>query len=681
MKLKRYNNFIGLEKLNENLDKSRKFLKERFLLNKVASQLGFIDNELQYKIKDGQKKTIVMSDFTPEQQQEIKSKLRETRLSDDEIRNIEKDPEFVKLKELLEQNMGFLYNFVYMYFVEMTPFNEIENLYKEILEYKPILDRLADIREVGKKFDANFIDTSIPNSKEHRTNSEILADGIERLKEYKLVKKIVDTLPRKLRQSYLDAPDMLKDEMANIAKAFDNLPDEPTKEIDPLTKKPISKKERIWKNFFGEMKVDNDATLPNGSENPNFGKLVYKSRLKRFEEVSNPIREFLKAAKLHIESSLSDGYTERIEKIDKCNDRFGVMGCEVILNEGGIMIVQVNSYSANQFLNSHCNHCIVNYASYWDQYLGDYNKQYYIYNFNLSPMDDLSTIGVTIKPDRTWASGACQSLRNNGIGHKFKSMLKEWEREYKIDTDLFKALEPMTQEEIKKRERAKAAEREIVKKGLTIEEIKKYVTEEGASINKDNAKALVNAVEDDDIDKVKLCLSLGANPNLAKGSESAISKAKNIEMIKLLVTYGSDLTGDLYTNILGSDTDSLEYCLRAGLDPNFSSSMPLRRVSRGSWEDKNNIGKSYLEAFKILLKYKASLINENGKVMIVKWASDYARKDIIDYLMEEGYTEYIKEEDIDESIEWLRHSRKLNAEIRDDMIEYLIEKRKILFKK
>jgi len=672
MILKRYSDFLNIKPVNENLDKSKKFLKERDLLKRAAKDLGFIDDDLAWKLKEGEKKTLLISDFTPEQQEKLRQKLRGMKLSQDQVKELEKDSEFLKLREILKSNIGYLYNFVYMYYVEMTPLNEIETMYNDILEHKNLLDRFKNIPEVGKKFDINFIDTSIPNEKEHRTNAEILADGLEKLKEYRIVKKIVDTLPRKLKKSYQNAPPLMREQMVDIAKAFENLPED-------MTPDGITKKERIWKNFFGEMKLDNDEFLPNGNPNPNFGKKVFKSRLKRFEEMSNPIREFLKAAKAHLDASLSDGYSERLEKIDKCNDKFGVMGCEIMYHSGGIMIVQVNSWAANQFLNSHSNHCIVNYQSYWDSYLGDYNKQYYIYNFNISSMEDLSTIGVTITPERSWPSGGCQSMRNNSIGGRFKRILKDWEEEYEIDEDLFNLLEPMTQEEIEKRERAKKASREIVKKGITIDQIKQYVTEDGADINKDKARALINAVEENDIEKAKLCLSLGASPNLATGSESAISKAENLDMIKLLVTYGSDITGEVFNNIL-HDSDALEYCLRAGLDPNFGNSMPFRKVSKGSWRSKNDMGESYFEAFKLLLKY-GGVIVKDGRNALLNWACEYNRVDILEHAKENGHFDelppiYCSQSEqmisqYEHAKRWMGHARRINEEAKQEMFAYL----------
>lgn len=669
MRLKSYNDFIQIRPINENLDKSKKFLKQRVILQNTAKDLGYIDDDLAYKMKEDEVKTLTLNDFTPDQQREIKYKMRSFKLSDDEIRNIERDPEFLKLRELFEQNIGYLYPFVYMYYVEKIPFNEIENLYRDVLDYKSTLDQFKTMPEVGKKFDVNFIDTTIPNEKEHRTNAEILADGLEKLKDYRKVKKILDTLPSKLRKAYKNAPELDKQGMVEIATAFDEIPDgdKATNEKDH-TGKVITKQERVWKNFFGEMKKDTDPTLPNGDANPKYGQLVYKSRLRRFESMSNPIRELIRSAKAHLDASLSDGYTERLEKIDKCNDKFGVMGCEVKFHEGGVMIVQVNSHAANAFLNSHSNHCIVNYSSYWNSYLGDYNKQYYIYNFNISSMDDLSTIGVTIKPDRTWPGGGCQTMRNNGIGSRFKSILKEWQEEYGIETDLFMALEPMSKEEIEKRERAKIAEREIVKKGLSIDQIKKYVTEDGADINKDDAKVLVNAVDEDDYEKAKFCLSLGASPNLGDKNQSPMSKAQNIKMIKLLVSYGSDVTRSAFRNVL-HDEESLEFCLKAGVDPNFSNSLPLRRSLRGSWKSKNDIGESYLGSFKLLLKYGADVNDTKGRNIIIKYASEFKRIEAIQYLIDKGYQ--IENKDWEGAIRWMKHARKLNDDDKKEMLDFL----------
>jgi len=643
MKLQRYNQFLGLQPLNENLDKSKKFLKDQYAIKKVATDLKFINSDLDYDLRHGVKKALTKRDFTPEQFNEIRMKLREVRVSDEQVRELEKNPDFIKLRELLQPNIGYLYNFVYMFFVEGIPYEEVERLYALLIEYKDLLERLS------KKFDINFIDENIPNPSNNHTNAEILSDELDKLGEYRKVKKIIDTLPPKLKKAANSATELQMEQLVEIANGFDKVEDD--------------KKEIVWKTFFGEMLEDRYELTREGKPNPNFGKLVWRSRLFRFQQMENPLTEFIKAAKQHLDASGSEGYSDRIEKINKVNDLLGVKGCRLIFNESGILIVEVNSYAANKMLNAHCSHCIVNSESYWNSYLGEYNIQYYIYNFNLSSTNNRWTIGVTIKPDRTYQSGACQTVNNADIGSEFKSLLKKWEKEYNISQDLWSSLQPLSNEEIQRRKDAQLAEREIIKKTvtdpetrierpITSEDIKRFVRESGADVNKDNGKALINAVEDDDIERAKVILQLGGSPNLRKGSDSAIAKAKNMEMIKLLVSNHAILTGDVFNNIV-CDEDALEFCLKAGADVNFNSNLPIRKVAKGNWKSLTDIGESYFDGYLLLLKYGAKT-EENGKNFVIKWASEYGRMDIIEDQMAKGCkTGFV------EAFTWIGISRKL----------------------
>jgi hypothetical protein len=662
MILKKYSDFLNTKMVNENLDRSKKFLKERALLKKAANELGFIDDDLSWKIKEGEKKTIVLGDFTPEQQGELRNKLRSMKLSDKEIKDIESDPEFIKIKELLQSNIGYLYNFIYMYYVEMVPFDGpggIEDLYKRIIENKAVLDKLP------KKFDANFIDTTLPNKEERRNNAEILEDGLDSLKDYKLVQKILETLPKKLKQEYNSAPELTKQQFSNIAKGFDEVPDD--------------KKEKVWKTFFGELRLDTRATKIDGSPNPNFNKMVYMSSLVRFVNMENPLREFIKAAQNHLESSTNEGYADRIDKINQTNDKFGNLGATIVYDNKGILVIEVKSFQANKLLNGHTSHCIKDSTYQWDSYVGNRNnKQYYIYNFNLSPFDNNSTIGITIGPGQSIY--AAHDKPDRSVASSIKDKLKKWEEEYEIEDDIWSYLKPVSQEEIERKERAKLAEREIVKKGLSIEQIKKYVTEDGADINKDNAKALVNAVEEDDIDKIKYCLELGASPNLTKGNDSAIARAKSLDVIKLLVTYGSDMTGSVYKNIL-NDVEALDFCLKAGLDPDFDRSMPLRGCCKGSWRSRNEPGESYFESLKILLKHGAKIVNELNRNTVLKWACEYNRMEILEYLKENNYLDNLSPvrcsqtqrniSQYEDAVRWMSHARRMSDDDKDKMIKYL----------
>ncbi len=679
MKLFKYNQFLGDKSINENLDKAKKFLKERELIKRAAQELNLIDGEMAADLEHGDKRTITLKDFNQEAQNEIRMKLRELRLNDEDVRTIERDPNFLKIREYLgSKYIGWTYPFTYLYFVEMVSLEELftkvdpetkeaDNVFAKLIDYSGLLDKMP------KKFDHNFIDPNISN------NMEVLADGIGIIEEYRKVKKIIDTLPAKLKSEYNKAPENLKEQMAEIAVGFDSVAGE--------------KKEKVWKSFFGELKLDTNPILPDGKPNPNFNKMVWSSSLKRFATMDNPIRELIKAAKNHLKACENDNILAFYEKINTCNEKYGKLGADVVFDDNGILVLEVKSFQANQFLNGHTRHCIKDSMSQWQSYVSNHNnKQYYVYNFNISQTDNLSVIGVTIAPGKSstadrykssdgtaeiYSHGygrACHQKNDGNVADSFKSILSNFEEDSGIDIKIFDdCLKAMTPDEIQRRERAKIAEREIIRKGISIDQIKQYVKEDGADINKDNAKALENAVEEGDVEKAKVCLELGASPNLRKGPDAPISKAKDLEMIKLLVTYGSDMTGDVFNQVMGQP-DALEFCLKAGLDPSFNNFLPWRKVTKGSWRSVSDIGESYYEAFLLLLKYGAKTQDDRGRNMIVKWAAEYGRMDILNYLDESGISKNFQEKDYKEAILWIAHSQKLPPEKKAEVTEYLKSK-------
>jgi hypothetical protein len=349
MKLFKYDQFLdGLNPLNENLDKAKKFLKERELLKKAATELDLVKGEMAEELKHGEKRTITLSDFTEEQQTELKSKLRELRLSDDEIRRIEREPDFLKIRENLgNKYIGWTYPFTYFYFVEMVSMEELftskdaqgnpTNLLSRLIEFSGLLDRLP------KRFDTNYIDPTLPPGGPGN-NMEKLTDGLNYLEEYRMVKKIVDTFTSKLKNAWKDATVAQKEEMAEIARGFETVPED--------------KKEKVWSSFFGELKLETMPTLPDGKPNPNYNKMVWSSSLKRFENMDNPMRELIKAAKNHLKSSENDSILDFYKKIGDCNHKYGRLGANVVLDQNGILVLEVNSFQANQFLNGHTRHCI-----------------------------------------------------------------------------------------------------------------------------------------------------------------------------------------------------------------------------------------------------------------------------------------------------------------------------------
>jgi hypothetical protein len=648
MNLFRYSDFVAIKPINENLDKTRKFLKETELIKMAANQLRLISKDMEYELKSGEKKVLTLNDFDEEDKSKIKQKIREISLSEEQLKKLEQNPDFVKLRELLKDNLGYLYNFVYMFFVENTPFEDIKEIYARVIDYKQILDKMAEYQRVGKKFDANFIDPNINN------NSEILIDGLNYLEDYKMVKKVIDTFTSKLKKAWQNATELQKEEMAAVAREFANVSED--------------KREKVWSSFFGELRLETMESLPNGSPNPNYNKMVWSSSLKRFENMENPIRELIKAAKNHLKSSENDNILNFYNKIAECNHKYGSNGADILFDQNGILILNVKSFQANVLLNGNTRHCIKDTMSQWDGYVANHpNMQYYIYNFNIPQTDNLSVIGVTIEPG--YKIRAAHRKDDGSISSTLKDILHKWEKQYNLNVDLFKDfLKPMNPEEVERRKRAKEAERKIVEKGITIDQIKEYVTVYGANINKDNAKVLSNAVEEDDIEKVKYVLSLGAEPNLGGDENLAISKAKNLDMIKLLVSNGSDMVPSVFKNI-AHDSEAVEYCLKAGMDPNFNTSMPFRTTLKGTYKGSNDLGEPYFDSFIVLLNNGAKIHDSAGKNMLLRWVADYGRIEVMKYIVNEKKMKFKKKE-WEDALKWIL-PRRMEESIKSELVSYI----------
>lgn len=706
MKLARYNQFLGLDSINENLDKAKKYLKDRYLVQTAAQQLGLLNGELGQQLKHGERKSVTLNDFNEEERNQIKLKIREISLTPEQLRKVEGDPQLKALRELKtkivmpngnektyqldKDNMGWLSAFVYFYFFEGGTLQDLSTLYGKILKNKDILQNLTVNKGttdkpnlVKKSFDLNFIDPNIPN------NMEQLSDGLDRLDEYRKVKRIADRLSvsSELKASYATISEMNAEKFAEIAEGFSKLSD---KDVDA---------------FFGGITLDTfQFKMINGQisdiPNPLYNTYHFMSTLPRYHN----IEEFLKAAKQYLTSIemskdedipgetpeekrkriVTRRYLDFCKKVDECVAKLGASGAEFVypykpedrfdpeINQEGILIIEVRSYSANVMLNGHTAHCIKDSLSNWDSYVGNYNnKQYYIYDFNVPLTDDWSTIGTTIEPGQSVR--ATHNRRDTYVNDsKLKEILKGYENDHNIDVDLWSLLKPMSKEEIDRKERAKQANRKIVQPGLSLEEITKLVKEDSADINKDSGKCLENAVDENDIEKVEGILKLGALTTLKKKEEGPLLRAKGIDMIKLLVSYGAEMNGEIFKNVV-NEVEPLQFCLSAGLDPNFGQSLPLRACYKGTWSKVDNVGESYYEPFLLLMEYikKTKLWEDllNGKGnQIIKWAAEYGRIEILEYFKEAGLFEKISDGDWDDIFTWIKISRK---RLKDSKIETL----------
>jgi hypothetical protein len=175
--------------LNENVAAGKKLLKEIELITRVANSKKLINKELDNKLKDG-KRALYFNDFSGEDLETIKKEIGNIKLREEELKSIEKNPDFEKIKKLLEKNPGYVYNFAYFYFVESIPFEEIEATYKKLIEYKDLLDNSTI------KFDQSFIDINRPN------NYEIFTDELTKLDSVKSGKKLLSKMSKSVRDDY-----------------------------------------------------------------------------------------------------------------------------------------------------------------------------------------------------------------------------------------------------------------------------------------------------------------------------------------------------------------------------------------------------------------------------------------------------------------------------------------------
>ena len=708
MKLVKYNQFLGLNLINENLDKSKKFLKERYLLMKAANELGLIKGELGEQLKHGERRSANLSDFNAEEKTLLKNKIKEISLTPEVSKKIEADPELKVVRELKtdvvtngktktyqldKDNIGWLSNFVYFYFYESATVEELSNVYRRLIECKSILQNLTiDVNGTltKKQFDPNFIDIMIPN------NLEKLTDGLDRLDRSRKVKKLSDKLSisSELKASFANISEMNMEKFEEVADGFERLSD---KEAGA---------------FFGGVQLDTfQYKMVNGQlsdiPNPLYNTYHFMSTLPRYHNMD----DFLKAAQQYLNSiELSkvetiEGESEeerRVRVIRKrfldycdrvvaCNTKLGKSGADIVypkniwdtdVNKNGILIIEVKSFPANVMLNSHTSHCIKDSIGNWDSYIGNHNnKQYYVYDFNIPITSDYSTIGITIEPGQK--QRACHNRPDRSVSNAdFRKLLNSYETKYDIEDDLWSYFKPMSKEEIEQKERAKVANRKIVEKGLSIEDIKKYVMEDGADINKNDGIALENAVVEDDIEKVKVILSLGALTTLKAKEKGPLVYAKDITMIKLLVSHGAEMSGDVFKNVVNEE-EPLQYCLSAGLDPAFSRNLPIRECIKGTWKalkagEPELEGESYYKPFLLLMKYifkdkehKKAFMNKSG--FLVKWAIEYGRFECMDYFADLGLLD-------SDDIDWrdvflcIKISRKRNRDVKLKVLEWIKER-------
>ena len=108
---------------------------------------------------------------------------------------------------------------------------------------------------------------------------------------------------------------------------------------------------------------------------------------------------------------------------------------------------------------------------------------------------------------------------------------------------------------------------------------------------------------------------------------------------------------------------------------NFENSLPARRACKGTFDERNyertgDRGEIFLDTFKLLVERGVKLSDARGRIMVLKWASEYGRKEILEICDEMGI-----EFGWIQAYTWAFNSRKLNnkdlKEVADMIIPYI----------
>lgn len=560
---------------------------------------------------------------------------KDTPLDEREIRMAENNPEFLKIKEMVRDNPNWTFLFTKFYFEDEIPFEELQTLYNRLREFRQNLNELPMAPERYATIE--------PDEKDQRTGYERLSDGVTQIGLNRIAKKFVDKLPGEFVVQNKQARD--------YGKTVPSMKDEYRRSPNTIKQKVAS---------------ISQALIELGEDKFNF----FVSKIKRYRSLN----EVINAANNFISASNIDGQQKYIEALISVNKKFGeINGAEVVFDENNILIVEIRSFQANRVLNANTSHCIKDTQSHWDTYVGDnkYNKQYYIYNFNLPPSSDKSIIGITIEPGQKIR--ACHA-KSDAYVSDFTSILKKWQKEYNINDDLWSYFQPMTDAEIEAKKRRIRANEEIVKVGKSLDELKQLI-EDGGDPSAKAGTPLINAVKENNKDKMKYLLEVGASPNIGE----PIRHSKDLETIKILIENGAEMQKDILNEDLITNYDAMKYLLDAGLDPNFEQGLPLRMATNKKAE----------EVVRMLVQYGARI--EERRFMALRAAAGDGNLDLLRFFFQElerKNVEFNKIQQMDGSygsiivegglLSWAQTSNKIKDEnMRKQVVAYLKKKGRV----
>lgn len=495
--------------------------------------------------------------------------LKKEEVKPEQLREIERLPDYVKVRDLVSRNPGWTYVFTRFFFEDEVPFEELKALYDKLVEYKSLLNRLP------KTVD-RYIEPEERNGQK-RTAYEDLSDDLENISRYRNYKHFLDELPAQMKHELESSGAVLKSKVENLAVEFYKL--------DPS----------LQKNFIKKL-----------------------SRYRAINDLVRVLENYLKA-------STGQGFSEFIKKVEEVNKRLGEKhGAEIVSinEETEKIIVELRSFEACKSLCANTAWCIAQWHSHWDSYVGGDNvfaKQYAVFNFSLSPGDNMSIVGCTINSGNKWRTG---HMKNDAsiTEQAFRKSLDKEENALVVGP---------TPAEVEAKKRYVEASKILKKENISIEQATKAIAD-GADVNCGSGLPLYNACKAGNKELVEYYLKIGAVPNLGPDEQRLpINDAKDLEIIKMLVKQGANFTPKAFKNFVDSklgvfNKDAVEYFLQNGMNINFEGGYALRNATRS--------GK--IELIDYLVKNGSDPNLRKG--MAFTWACEYGKPEAVEYLLKTG---------------------------------------------
>lgn len=494
--------------------------------------------------------------------QKRKSQGIESKLTEEEVKALERDPYFIKIKEMLSQTPGLTYLFTKTFFRDWANQWEGSDLEKKrcLDELKTIYDSIKSKRDLWGLLPMTFDKYASlePDENDTRPAIERLTDDWREVISSKNFKKyFFNRLLPFQKVWFKDATEEVMKKFYAIGDSFANFGMRNDGTIDPIDNK-IKNDDFFMKDRDGVMTRDyigRFRTIGPGGETA-----------------------LLTGAEDHIDTVSKSGYTEIRKNIEEANRKCGKLnGVDIIWEERGLMVVEVKSYPANKIVNSHTSHCIKDSLGMWNNYvsLEKLTRQYYLYNFNVSSADSFSVIGVTI--DKNGKVTYAHKKRDENYRDSVLSYMKT--NKIPVET-----LEPYTKEQQRDILRRVEANKILRKESISYTEIL-YAIEEGGDVNVDNGLPLMNAISRGDTESVNRLIDAGAMVNIRTDMidkmKSSVPAKQNLEIVSKLITNGFEINQASYKTISKSIQgvsifSVVKLMLESGLDPNCMVGRLLR---------------------------------------------------------------------------------------------------------